>query len=194
MTRLGPPLGGGPRSEGKLRVAGERSHSLSDAGHASPIPRSSLSPLSKPTAPATPPAATLDVTLIARGRGRFGVSFGDKEIVTTSTQPMCDAARVLHGLGYSDDTRLVAWHEGSDHHARSGRLGFWRKRRIREDRGMPRYVAWEPLPRVEAKKGRGKFKGAQAGAERKNASATTPGANAEQSIVEQQARPLGGKP
>jgi hypothetical protein len=130
MTRLGPPNGNGPRSERKSRVAGERSHSLSDAGRASPTPTSSLSPLSKPTAPATPLAsAALDVTLIARGPGRFDVSFDHTQIVTSSAQPMCDAARVLHRLGYSDDTRLVAWHEGSDHHAISGRLGLWRKRR-----------------------------------------------------------------
>ena len=61
----------------------------------------------------------------------------------------------LHRLGYSDDRRLTVWHEGADHYAISGQLGYWRKRRIREDRGRPRYVAWEPRPRrVGAKKGR----------------------------------------
>jgi hypothetical protein len=179
MKRRGPLNGSGPRSERKLRVAGERSHSVSDTGRASPTPCSSLSPLSKPTAPATPPAsAPLDVTLIARGRGRFDVSFDHTQIVTSSAQPMCDAARVLHRLGYPDDTRLVAWHEGSDHHAISGRLGFWRKRRIREDRSMPRYVAWEARPRrVGAKKGVSKLTAAEHPAEKKSAPTTAPGAD-----------------
>ncbi|MGO9047192.1 MAG: hypothetical protein ACLQFW_09925 [Xanthobacteraceae bacterium] len=46
--------------------------------------------------------------------------FGEKEIVTSSIQPICDAARILHRLGYTDDRRLTVWHEGSDHHADQG--------------------------------------------------------------------------
>ncbi len=159
MKRLGLLDGSEPRSERKMTVAGEHSHNQSDSGRASPTSRSSPS-LSKPPAPATVLGGTaLNVVLTARGRSRFDVLFGDKQIVTSSGQPICDAARVLHELGFSDDRRLTVWHEGADHHAISGLLGFWRKRRIREDRGLPRYVAWEPLPRLVAgKKRRGKLK------------------------------------
>lgn len=176
MKHHGPPLGSGPRSERSLRVVEQRSLSQSDAGRASPPSRSSSSP-SKPTAATTLFASTaLNVVLRARGRSRFDASFGETQIVKSSTQPLCNAARVLHQLGYPDDCWLIAWHEGSDHHAYRGRLGYLRKRRVREDRGL-RYVAWEPRPRrVGAKKGRGKFKGVQPTAKKKNASATTPGA------------------
>ena len=129
MTRRGPPNGSGPRSEKKLRVAAERSHNRSDNRRASLKPLSSKS-LSDPTAPETlltSPAPT--IVLKARGRSRFDVSFGETQIVKSSAQPICDAARALHRLGYSDDRRLTVWHEGADHHAISGQLGYWRKRR-----------------------------------------------------------------
>jgi hypothetical protein len=197
MKRRGPPNGSGPRSERKSREAGEHSHSRSDAGRASPPSLSSQS-LSDPTAPETlltSPAPT--IVLKARGRSRFDVLFGQTEIVTSSKQPICDAARVLHRLGYADDCRITVWHEGADHHAISGLLGYWRKRRIREDRGMPRYVAWEPrLRRVGAKKGRAKFKAVPPRVKKKNASATTPGAAKEQSttILRRRASPFGEQP
>ena len=155
MKRHDPLNGSGPWSETKMRVAGKRSHTRSDSGRASLTSQSSKS-LSPPTAPGTLLAGTaLTVVLKARGRSRFDVAFGGTQIVKSSAQPICDAARALHRLGYSDDRRLTVWHEGADHYAISGQLGYWRKRRICEDRGRPRYVAWEPRPRrVGAKKGR----------------------------------------
>jgi hypothetical protein len=175
MTRLGPK-GRGPRSEKKMRVARERSLTRSDTRRASLTSHSSPSP-SKPTASATLLCGTaLNVVLSARGRSRFDVSFGEMQIVKSSTQPICEAARVLYRLGYLDDLRVIVWHKGSDHHAISGPLGYWRKVRVREDRRL-RYVAWEPRPRrVGAKKGRGKFKGVGHRGEDKNVSTTTPGA------------------
>jgi hypothetical protein len=175
MKRRGPPNGSGPRSERKLRVAVELSHSRSDAGRASPTSRPSPS-LSKLTASATLLTGALTVVLTARGRSRFDVSFNETQIDKANAQPICNAARVLHRLGYSDDFRLIVWHQGSDHYAISGQLGYLRKRRVREDCGL-RYVAWEPRPRrVGAKKGRGKFKDVEHRAEKKNASTTMPGA------------------
>lgn len=127
MKHRGPLNGGGPRSEKKMRVAAERSHTRSDTGRASPTSRSTPS-LSKRTASAT----ALTVLLTARGRSRFDVSFGETQIVTKSGNPISDAARVLHGRGFADDRLLIARHAGADHHAISGQLGDWRKVRIRE--------------------------------------------------------------
>jgi hypothetical protein len=122
MKHPGPPNSSGPGSEKKMRVAGERSHNRSDTWHASLTPRSSPS-LSNPTAPADLLASTaLPVVLTARGRSRFDVSFGETQIVKSSAQPICDAARVLHRLGYADDRRITVWHEGADHHAIGGGL------------------------------------------------------------------------
>jgi hypothetical protein len=183
MKRIDPPSRSGPSAE-ESRVAGQRPNTRSDAGRASPTSHSSPS-LSKPTAPVDFLASTgLTIVLRGRGRSRFAVGFGEKQIVKSSAQPICDAARVLHRLGYADDCRITVWHEGADHHAISGLLGFWRKQRIREDRGMPRYASWEARPRrVGAKKGRGKFNGVQPGAKKKNAPPTTPGAAKEQSTM-----------
>jgi hypothetical protein len=185
MKRDDPPLGGGS-GDTRLRVAGERPHTRSDARRASLTSQSSKS-LLEATAPGRLLAnAALAIVLRAKGRSRFDVLFGETTIVQSSTQPICKAARVLHRLGYSDDYRLVASHEGSDHHAISGRLGYWRKRRVREDRGLPRYVAWESRPRrVGAKKSRRKFKGVERGGKKKNASTTTPGAHKGHSTVPQ---------
>ena len=176
MTRRSPPNAGGPRSERNLRVAGNVSHNRSDIGRASPRSHSSPSPAT-PTASAGPLVGTaLPIVLIARGRGRFSVSFGDVQIAKASSQPICDAARVLHRNGYPDDCRLVARHEGADHHAISGPLGYWRKRRVREDRGL-RYAAWEAnLRRVGAKKGRRELRGIRPRAEKKSTSTKAPGA------------------
>jgi hypothetical protein len=177
MTRRGPLNGSGPRSGRKLRVAAERSHNRSDNRHASLkalLSKSSSNP-TEPKNILTSPAPT--IVLRARGRSRFDFLFGDMQIVTSSARPICDAARVLHRLGHPDDCRLTVWHEGADHPAISGLLGFWRKTRIREDRGMPRYVAWEDLPRrVGAKKGDRKFEVASHGAGTESASTATPGA------------------
>ena len=118
MKRLGPPNGSGPRSERKLRVAGEHSHIRSDAGRASPTSHSSKS-LSTPTAPGILLVDTaLTVVLNARGPGSGSMpSFGETQIVKASTNPISDAARVLHRQGYSDDRLLLARHEGADHRA-----------------------------------------------------------------------------
>jgi hypothetical protein len=183
MKRLGPLYRSEPRSERKLRVAGEHSHSRSDSGRASPTSPSSPT-LSKPTASADHLDGTaLTVVLTAQGRSRFDASFNGAQIVRASKNPISDAARVLHGMGYSDHLLLVAQHEGAAHYAMRGSLGAWRKVRIREDRGL-RHVAWEAHPRrVGAKKGRRKFKGVRARVRTKNASTTTPGAEQRHSPV-----------
>jgi hypothetical protein len=176
MKRPGPLNGSGPGSERKLRVAERRSHNRSDNRRASlnPFLSKSFSDLREPKTLDSPSPT---IVLRPRGRGRFDALFGDMQIVTSSARPICDAARVLHRLGHPDDCRLTVWHEGADHPAISGLLGFWRKTRIREDRGMPRYVAWEDLPRrVGAKKGDRKFEVASHGAGTESASTATPGA------------------
>jgi hypothetical protein len=52
----------------------------------------------------------------------------------------------LYRIGHTDEFLLVARHHGANHDAISGSLGVWRRLRIREDRGAPRLVRWEPFP------------------------------------------------
>ena len=176
MTRHGPLNGSGPRSETSFRAVDQDSDTRSDAWRASLTPNSSQS-LSKPTAPPTLMAGTaLTVILRARGRSRFDALLDGVQIVKASKNPISDAARVLHWMGYSDRRLLFAQHEAAAHYAMRATLGSWRKLRIREDRGL-RYVAWEPRPRrVGAKKGRSKRQAVEHRLEKKNASTTVPGA------------------
>lgn len=123
MTRHGPPNRSGPRSGRKLRVAGEHSHSRSDAGRASPTSHSPKS-LSPPTAPGILLVDTaLTVVLNARGRSRFDAFFGGTQIVKASKNPISDAARILYRQSYSDDRLLLARHAGAKHDAMHGPLG-----------------------------------------------------------------------
>ena len=131
MKRPGPPNGSGPRSERKLRVAGEHSHSRSDAGRASSTLASSSS-LSKSAASAANLMAgtALSIALTARWQSRFDAFFYGAQIVQASKNPISDAARVLHRMGYSDHLLLLAQHEGAAHYAMRGPLGSWRKVRV----------------------------------------------------------------
>ena len=117
------------------------------------------------------------ITLVARGRERFDAIFDGKIIVQASKQAISDAARMLHRHGYCDDRLLIAQHDGARHYAMRGTLAVWRKVRIREDRGPPRHVAWEPLPRrVQGNKGRFEIRAVPPRGDEKNASAARPGA------------------
>jgi hypothetical protein len=114
----------------------------------------------------------------ARGREKFDALFNGKRIVQAGSQPISDAARILHRLGHDDDVLLVARHHGADHDAIRGPLGVWRHLRVREDRGGPRFAKWEPFPLrpVAVTKGRprGKATGHRTG--KKNAPTAAPGA------------------
>ena len=118
------------------------------------------------------------ITLDARGCGRFDVLFIGNRIVQASYQPICDAGRILHQRGYDDDLVLVVWHRGANYEAIRGPLGVWRRLRVREDRGGPRFARWQPFPSrpVAVTKGRprGKATGHRTG--KKNAPTAAPGA------------------
>lgn len=129
MTNCPKPIGGGPRAEG-LRIAKRRSHPSTDVAPASPAPPIRLEIILNPV----------------DRQGRFSAEFGGTVIVSASAEPICAAARALHKLGHSDDAVLIARHSGVDHEALRGPLGVWRQLRVREDRGRPRFVRWEPFP------------------------------------------------
>jgi hypothetical protein len=174
MKRPGPLFGSRPGSDTKLSDAGERTPTRSDAGRAS---RSSLSQ-PNPIAGRSGNSVELLIYLEARGQGRFDAFLANSPIVTASTQPICDAARALHRLGYPDELKLVVWHRDANHEAIRGPLGVWRRLRVREGRGGPRFVKWEPFPSrpVRARKGRNQGKPVGHRANEKNASTTAPGA------------------
>jgi hypothetical protein len=174
MKHPGPPFGSGPGSDTTLGDAGERTRTRSDAGRAS---RSSLSQ-PNPTCGRSGDSVELLIYLEARGQGRFDAFFANSRIATSSTQSICEAARALHNLGYPDELKLVIWHRGANHEAIRGPLGVWRRLRVREDRGGPRFARWQPFPTrpVAVTRGppRGKAIGHRAG--EKDAPTAAPGA------------------
>ncbi len=142
MKRNGPPVSG-PSAERESEAVGELLLTRSDQGPATQ-PVSAARPITP-----TPPVAALarlEIVLKPRGRGRFDAFFAGAKIVAASEQAITEAARVLSRRGYADEFLLVARHEGADHDAIYGPLGVWRSLRVREDRGVPRFVPWEPFP------------------------------------------------
>jgi hypothetical protein len=88
------------------------------------------------------------VTPTAKRPGRYDARLGDgRVLVTASKQPFVDAARRLIGLGYEPTTVLVMRHAGSDTDCLTAQIGVAAKLRVKEDRGRPRFIPWEPFPR-----------------------------------------------
>ena len=91
------------------------------------------------------------VTPTPKRAGCYNACLGDgRVLVIASRQPFFDAARRLAGLGYDPTSVLVMRHEGSDTDCLTGRIGAAAKLRVKEGKGRPRFVAWDPPRRVEA--------------------------------------------
>jgi hypothetical protein len=100
---------------------------------------------SKPTRSGNAPEIIEVILRPKRTPGLFSAELSGTIIVEASRSPICDAARVLHALGYGDDSILVARHHGSDVVSMRGPLRAWRLLTVREDRAGPRFVRWEPF-------------------------------------------------
>ena len=91
---------------------------------------------------------TITVTPTAKRSGRYDARLSDGCIlVWASKQPFVDAARRLLDLGHDPTTVLVMRHAGSDTDCLTAQIGAAAKLRVKEDRGGPRFVPWEPFPR-----------------------------------------------
>jgi hypothetical protein len=100
---------------------------------------------------ATTKTLTMIVTPTAGRPGRYDARLSDGSVVgDPSKQPFVDMARRLFALGYDPTTVLVMRHAGSDIDALTGRIGAAAKLRVKEGKGRPRFVAWDPPRRVEA--------------------------------------------
>jgi hypothetical protein len=98
---------------------------------------------------------TVEITIHPTGRlDLFAVKYGADVLVKSSRQPRCDAARTLRDLGFPDDTFIVSRRAGSDVVSMQGRLGDWRKLRIKQGRNGPEFATYEAFPcaRVEERR------------------------------------------
>jgi hypothetical protein len=115
MKRLGPPNGGGPRSERKLRVAGEHSHSRSDAGRTS-------SP--SPSKPSTQHSADpLRIVVVPTASRKKWTARLDDRVLCVSAWPFVMSARLLLAEGYPADAMVELWRPNTGECAMRGRLG-----------------------------------------------------------------------
>lgn len=135
--------------------------------------------------------ARLLIPLLPARRSRFYALLDGFQIVKASTSPISDAARVLHRRGYSNDLPATARPDRASYDAMYGLLGVWRKIRVREDRGPPRLVTWEPLPhRARTKIGNAEAEAAAYRGDGKDVSARTPGAGKTLSAASRTSGPL----
>src|SRR5450759_1501882 len=72
---------------------------------------------------------------------------GGRVIVRSSRQPFLDSARRLLDLGYDPTALLVLRHAGSETDCLTAKIGAAAKLTVKEDRGWPRFVPWDALPR-----------------------------------------------
>jgi hypothetical protein len=105
-----------------------------------------------------PAAAAVGEVLSATERPDYFSVTPDSEIlVKSSKHPRCDAARVLHRLGFPDDALLVSHKEGSQaEYSMRGPLGEWRKSRVREDRNGTSFAKYEPFTSARVSKTKAK--------------------------------------
>jgi len=72
---------------------------------------------------------------------------GDRPVVERSTQPFCDAARVLLSEGVNPAAWLVMRHAGSATEALRSTVGVAAKLSVSDDRlGKPIFTRWKPRP------------------------------------------------
>jgi hypothetical protein len=87
------------------------------------------------------------VILVASvGRGRFRASLDGRVLVSSTTTPLLDAARVLAGKGVDPATRIVMRHEGKDYDALTSTVAAAAKLTVKESTrdGKPRFGDWHP--------------------------------------------------
>jgi hypothetical protein len=103
-------------------------------------------------------ARTITITIATTSRpGLFSASLDGETLLKSSRQPMCDAARALHRLGFPDDTLMVSFWGGSKHESMRGLVGDCRWLRVREDaRTSPRIASYEPFAAARVSKRKAK--------------------------------------
>jgi hypothetical protein len=81
------------------------------------------------------------------GRGPLydGKIYG-RVVITRSTQPLCDACRVLIAEGMAPDTRIIMRHEGSNIDCLISTVGAAAKITIKEGEHRPMPVRWQERP------------------------------------------------
>jgi hypothetical protein len=93
------------------------------------------------------PALNSDGTRAYSGRGQlFNGMIDGREIVSRSTQPLLDGARVLLAEGLDPATRIVMRHAGAAVDALRSTVGATALVSVREGERVPQFTPWKPSP------------------------------------------------
>src|SRR5215472_863683 len=80
-------------------------------------------------------------------RGKFSAHLLDgRKLLSSSRQPLLDAARVLLAQGIPPETPLAMQHKGSATIAMTSTVGEAAKLTVEEEPGGPRFRKWRPFP------------------------------------------------
>jgi hypothetical protein len=80
-------------------------------------------------------------------RGKFSAHLLDgRKLLSSSRQPLLDAARVLPAQGIPPETPLAMQHKGSATIAMTSTVGEAAKLTVEEEPGGPRFRKWRPFP------------------------------------------------
>jgi hypothetical protein len=99
-----------------------------------------------PVWPALPASATVVISVVPVGQGRFDVFLtANDRIVAGSRQPFVDAARQLLKLGVPPQTHIRMRHAESATDSLRATIGEAAKWSVREGEGRPRFILWKPF-------------------------------------------------
>ena len=97
--------------------------------------------------PSRKPAISADILrleIVPAAYGRFTAWLGNRE-VCTSTEPLCETARILLAEGFNPKTVIEMYHAGSTTLALRARLGAAARLTVVDnDEGTPVFARWQP--------------------------------------------------
>ena len=84
-------------------------------------------------------------------RGKFSAHLPDGcKLLSSSRQPLLDAARVLLAEGIPPETPIAMQHKGSATIAMTSTVGAAAKLTVKEKPNGPKFRKWEPFPAVRS--------------------------------------------
>ena len=84
-------------------------------------------------------------------RGKFSAHLLDgRKLLSSSRQPLLDAARVLLAEGIPPETPIAMQHKGSATIAMTSTVGEAAKLTVKEEPNGPKFRKWEPFPAVRS--------------------------------------------
>jgi len=88
---------------------------------------------------------------ISQRRGKFSAHLPDgRKLLSSSRQPLLDAARVLLVEGIPPDPPIAMQHKGSATIAMTSTVGEAAKLTVKEKPNGPKFRKWEPFPAVRS--------------------------------------------